>query len=254
VPDPSGKGSVYDVWRARGSLPDTAEPRMGNPGGGSDFAPFYNHLGIPIAEWGFGGPAGVYHSLYDSYHWMAKFGDPTYAYHAAAARVGAAMVLRLANADILPYDYVEFARTMRGYLPDVRKALVKAGWSDTSMTTSLASAIDRMEQAATAFDTARDALLAKGAPPRATLARVNGALLKVERSLTRTQGLRTRPWYRNLIYASDENNGYADMIFPSVGEAIRTGDRAQTEREITDLASRFDAATQAIKEATGAIR
>jgi N-acetylated-alpha-linked acidic dipeptidase len=252
VPDPSGKGSVYDVWRARGSLPDTAEPRMGNPGGGSDFAPFYNHLGIPIAEWGFGGPAGVYHSFYDSYHWMAKFGDPTYAYHAAAARVGAAMVLRLANADILPYDYVEFARTMRGYLPDMQKALAKAGWSDTSMTTPLASAIDRMEQAATTFGTARDALLAKGTPPRATLTRVNGALLKVERSLTRTQGLRTRPWYRNLIYASDENNGYADMIFPSVGEAIRTGDRALAEHEITDLASRFDAATQAIKEATGA--
>lgn len=252
VPDPSGKGSVYDVWRARGSLPDTAEPRMGNPGGGSDFAPFYNHLGIPIAEWGFGGPAGVYHSFYDSYHWMAKFGDPTYAYHAAAARVGAAMVLRLANADILPYDYVEFARTMRGYLPDMQKALAKAGWSDTSMTTPLALAIDRMEQAATTFGTARDALLAKGTPPRATLSRVNGALLKVERSLTRTQGLRTRPWYRNLIYASDENNGYADMIFPSVGEAIRTGDRALAEHEITDLASRFDAATQAIKEATGA--
>lgn len=252
VPDPSGKGSVYDVWRARGSLPDTAEPRMGNPGGGSDFAPFYNHLGIPIAEWGFGGPAGVYHSFYDSYHWMAKFGDPTYAYHAAAARVGAAMVLRLANADILPYDYVEFARTMRGYLPDMQKALAKAGWSDTSMTTPLALAIDRMEQAATTFGTARDALLAKGTPPRATLTRVNGALLKVERSLTRTQGLRTRPWYRNLIYASDENNGYADMIFPSVGEAIRTGDRALAEHEIADLASRFDAATQAIKEATGA--
>lgn len=254
VPDPSGKGSVYDVWRARGSLPDTAEPRMGNPGGGSDFAPFYNHLGIPIAEWGFGGPAGVYHSFYDSYHWMAKFGDPTYAYHAAAARVGAAMVLRLANADILPHDYVEFARTMRGYLPDMQKALAKAGWSDTSMTTPLASAIDRMEQAATTFDAARDALLAKGAPPRATLTRVNGALLKVERSLTRTQGLRTRPWYRNLIYASDENNGYADMIFPSVGEAIRTGDRALAEREIMDLASRFDAATKAIKEATEAVR
>lgn len=252
VPDPSGKGSVYDVWRARGSLPDTAEPRMGNPGGGSDFAPFYNHLGIPIAEWGFGGPAGVYHSFYDSYHWMAKFGDPTYAYHAAAARVGAAMVLRLANADILPYDYVEFARTMRGYLPDMQKALAKAGWSDTSMTTPLALAIDRMEQAATTFGTARDALLAKGTPPRATLSRVNGALLKVERSLTRTQGLRTRPWYRNLIYASDENNGYADMIFPSVREAIRTGDRALAEHEIADLASRFDAATQAIKEATGA--
>ena len=51
---------------------------MGDPGGGSDFAGFYNHLGIPIVEWGFGGPGGVYHSQYDSYHWMSKFGDPAF--------------------------------------------------------------------------------------------------------------------------------------------------------------------------------
>ena len=56
--------------------PDGAEPAMGDPGGGSDFAGFYNHLGIPIAEWGFGGPGGVYHSQYDDFAWMSKFGDP----------------------------------------------------------------------------------------------------------------------------------------------------------------------------------
>ena len=83
---------------------------MGDPGGGSDFAGFYNHLGIPIAEWGFGGPGGVYHSQYDDYTWMTKFGDPGFQYHAAAARVGTAMLLRVANADVLPYDYAEYAQ------------------------------------------------------------------------------------------------------------------------------------------------
>lgn len=251
VSDPSGKGSVYDVWRARTPLPDSAEPRMGNPGGGSDFAPFYNHLGIPIAEWGFGGAGGVYHSLYDSYHWMATFGDPTYGYHAAAARIGAAMVLRLANADILPYDYVEFARTMRGYLPALDSALAKPGSGVNAA--ALTAAIDHMAQAAATFAAARDAALAGGAPPKATLARVNAALLRVERSLTRPQGLGSRPWYRNLIYASDENNGYADMIFPSVREAIRSGDRALVGREVADLASRFDAAARALGEATASM-
>jgi len=76
VPDPSKQGSVYDVWRKRANLAaDSLEPQMGDPGGGSDFAGFYNHLGIPITDWGFGGPQGVYHSAYDSYHWMSKFGD-----------------------------------------------------------------------------------------------------------------------------------------------------------------------------------
>jgi N-acetylated-alpha-linked acidic dipeptidase len=67
VPDPNGKGSVYAEWRRAAAVPDTAEPAMGDPGGGSDFAGFYNHLGVPIAEWGFGGAGGVYHSQYDDF-------------------------------------------------------------------------------------------------------------------------------------------------------------------------------------------
>ncbi|MBX6330470.1 MAG: M20/M25/M40 family metallo-hydrolase, partial [Gemmatimonadaceae bacterium] len=210
VPDPSGAGSVYAVWRKRSAVPDTAEPRMGDPGGGSDFAGFYNHLGIPIAEWGFSGPYGVYHSMYDSYYWMSKFGDPTYAYHAAAARIGAALVLRLANAEILPYDYVEYARTMRQYVPAIRQALAAKGW-DTTAVAPLAAAIDHMEQAADTFTTTRDAVLAKGTPAKAARDRANAALMRVERALTRPNGLRTRPWFRNLIYVADENNGYANM-------------------------------------------
>lgn len=252
VPDPSGKGSVYDVWRARSGVADTVEPRMGDPGGGSDFAGFYNHLGIPIAEWGFGGAGGVYHSFYDSYHWMTTFGDPTFAYHAAAARIGAAMVLRLANAEILPYDYVEYARTMRGYLPALRRALADKQWRTSAA--PLDSALRGMERAATAFAAARDAVLARGTPPKAKRDRANAALLRVERALTRPEGLRTRPWFRNLIYAADENNGYANMVFPSVNEAVRSGDEALAAREIADLARRFEAATRALEEATQALR
>jgi N-acetylated-alpha-linked acidic dipeptidase len=251
VKDPSGKGSVYQVWRERSAIPDSAEPRMGDPGGGSDFAGFYNHLGMPIAEWGFGGGGGVYHSFYDDFNWMSKFGDPTFAYHSTAAKIGAAMVLRLANADILPYDYVEYARTMKGYIPRVTKAIGEKGWNASAA--SLSAAIDRMEQAATEFDATRDAVLARGAPSKGVRSNTNAALLGVERALTRPEGLRTRPWFRNLIYAADENNGYANMVFPSVNEAIRSGDRALAEREIADLASRFDAATKAIQDATSAL-
>ena len=101
---------------------------MGDPGGGSDFAGFYNHLGIPIADWGFGGPAGIYHSAYDSYHWMKKFGDPTFEFHAANARIGAAALLRIANAEILPYDYVEYARTMQRFSSQVERAIADKHW------------------------------------------------------------------------------------------------------------------------------
>jgi len=250
VDDPSGKGSVYDVWRHAASIPDSAEPSMGDPGGGSDFAGFYNHLGIPHADWGFGGPGGVYHSAYDSRYWMETFGDPGYRYHAAAARLGIAMMLRLANADILPYDYLEFARTMRRYLPPIEKTLRDRKWGTS--TAVLGTAIDRMERSAAAFAATRDSALGRtlpAAPRRAA----NAALMRVERSLTRPEGLRTRPWVRGLVYAADEDNGYATIALPSVSEAIRSGDASLAQREVDDLARRFDAASAALEDARRAL-
>src|SRR4051812_5647626 len=252
VPDPSHQGSVYDVWRKKANLgADSLEPQMGDPGGGSDFAGFYNHLGIPIADWGFGGPSGIYHSAYDSYHWMSKFGDPNFDYHATSARIGAAMLLRIANADILPYDYVEFARTMRRFGAQVEHAIADKHWNVSSA--GLTAAMARMEDAGASFNAARDGALTAQLP-KATVTPVNAVLLEVERQLTRSQGLLTRPWFRNLIYAADENNGYATMVLPSVNEAIRIGDEKNVERELADLASRFDAATRALQRATSLIK
>ena len=99
-----------------------------------------------------------------------------------------------------------------------------------------------LEKSATAFGSARDAALAS----HAVSPKVNQALMQVERALTRPEGLRTRPWFRNLIFAADEDNGYANVQFPSVTEAIRSGDHALVDREIADLASRFNAAAHAL--------
>lgn len=252
VPDPNGGGSIYDVWRRRTSPAEGAEPPMGDPGGGSDFAGFYNHLGIPHADWGFGGSWGVYHSHYDTHHWMTTFGDPDFRHHAAAARVGAAMLLRLANAEILPYDYAEFAKTMRANLVSLERDIAARQWPLD--VTPLAGAIGRMEREALAFANARDAALAREVLPRATRDGVNGSLLRVERALTRAEGLRGRPWYRSLIYAADVDNGYATVIFPSVAEAVRGGDAELARREIGDLAERFDRATEALVAAREGLR
>ena len=251
IPDPSGEGSVYDVWRKRSGVRAGEEPAMGDPGGGSDFAGFYNHLGIPHSDWGFGGGNGIYHSNYDSYTFMERFGDPGYRYHAAAARIGTAMMMRLANADVLPYDYAEFARTMRRYLAPIDANLKAKGWVGSSA--PLAAAIDRMERAATSFASARDSALAAGLPS-VRQAATNRALLQVERAMTRAEGLRSRPWYRNLIYVADVDNGYSTMVFPSVNEAIRYGDTALFARELADLVRRFDAATAALDAARTAVQ
>ena len=252
VESPAGGGSVYDQWRRTSRAADGAEPAMGDPGGGSDFAGFYNHLGIPHADWGFGGPGGVYHSHYDTFEWMTTFGDTNFANHAAAARIAAAMALRLANADILPYDYVEFARTMRRHLATLHAQLATVEGARTD-TAALGAAISRMETAAARFAAGRDSAL-RSALPRAKRERVNAALRQVERALTRPDGLRTRPWYRTLTYAADENNGYGNVVFPSVVEAARSGDAALTAAELSDLVTRFGDATRAIDAATAALR
>jgi N-acetylated-alpha-linked acidic dipeptidase len=251
VTDPATRASVYAAWRQAERVPSDSEPAFGDPGGGSDFAPFYNHLGVPIAEWGFGGAGGVYHSAFDSYNWMTRFGDPGFRYHATAAQIGAALALRMANADVLPYDYAEFARTMRGYLPAVDSSVAARRLAGVS-TAPVRAALDRLEQGGRRFAERRDAALARELP-KATLVRANAALLRVERALTRPQGLRTRPWNRNLIYAADEDNGYANIPLPSVNEAVRANDRVLVQREIVDLAARFDQATKALADAEAAL-
>ncbi len=252
VQDPRGRGTVYDTWRAgTGTRADTLEPPMGDPGGGSDFAGFSNHFGIPMADWGFGGPAGTYHSAYDTFDWMERFGDPGFQYHATAARIGAATLLRLANAQVLPYDYAEFARTMRKYVAPVERGMTQKGWNATAVA-PLAAAIARLEQSATAFASTRDAALSQAITPAAQLA-ANSALLRVERSLARPSGLKSRPWYRSLIYASDVDNGYSTMSFPGVNESIRYGTQAETVAEINDLAARFGQAADAVDAARSAL-
>jgi len=252
VQDPRGRGTVYETWRAAtGTRADTLEPPMGDPGGGSDFAGFYNHFGIPMADWGFGGPSGIYHSAYDTFDWMERFGDPGFQYHATAARIGAATLLRLANAQVLPYDYAEFARTMQRYVAPVERGLTQKGWN-AAVTAPLTAAIARLERSANVFATTRDAALAAGVVPAAQAA-ANSALLRVERALARPTGLKSRPWYRSLIYASDVDNGYSTMSFPGVNESIRYGTEAETVAEINDLAARFGAAADAVDAARTAL-
>ena len=98
----------------RGAAPPVPEPAMGDLGGGSDFAGFYNYLGIPSIETGFGGRAGWYHSAYDTYTAMERFGDPGYLSHAAEGRLAAVIVARLADADVIPYDFATARRLFRG--------------------------------------------------------------------------------------------------------------------------------------------
>ena len=250
VPDPHGTGTIYGTWRARAAVPDGQEPGMGDPGGGSDFAGFYNHFGIPHADWGFGGPGGVYHSAYDSNRWMEQFGDTGYVAHAAAARLAAAMLLRLANADVVPYDYVEFGRTMRRYTERTTRLLASINAGDAS---SLDAAWAQFTEHAAAFGATRDSVLARGGVTPPALKATNAALRQVERRLSRPEGLKSRSWVRGVIYAADVDNGYSTMIFPTIGEAVRAKDATLARAELADLITRIGTASAALDEARAAL-
>lgn len=251
VTQPYDTITIYDAWRRRARVADTADVGLGDLGGGSDFAGFYNHFGIASAGFGFGGPGGVYHSAYDSYDWMRRFGDPGYQAHVAVGELASLFVTRMANADLEPLDMRALAARLGRMVQALPRTRGVSGPSPD--TTSLAGAIRRLDEAAADWETARDAALA-GPVNRRALSAANERLRQVERALTRPEGLSGRPWLRNLVFASDRDNGYADVAFPSIVEAWRAGDADLTAEETADLVDRLGDATTHLTEAATALR
>lgn len=258
VMQPGDTSSIYDVWSrggGRGGAARAGEPAMGDLGGGSDFAGFYNFLGIPSIEFGFGGAAGWYHSAYDTYTAMERFGDPGYLSHAAAGRLDAVLVGRLANAQVLPFSYAALGK----YLGQLVDRAVKAA-DDSVMRVEVASLRDaahELEVAGQRFEALRDSTLVadrSGASAgNRRYAAANRLLRTVEQHLTRPEGLAGRPRMRNLIFASDRDNGYANIPLPGIVEALRDHDLPRARREATDLASRIRAAAAAVDAARAAL-
>jgi N-acetylated-alpha-linked acidic dipeptidase len=247
IPDPKGRGSVYDVWRAgdasniRGygvvAGESTTEPRVAILGSGSDYTVFFNHVGVPSADFLFDGPYGVYHSIYDSHEWMSRYGDPGFRYHAAMAGLWGVAALRLANADVLPFDYAAYGRDLVVYLDDV-EAL--AGKGPLAVDLGPARQQARRLAALALPATDGDADLRR---------RRNEALLQAERDLTRAEGLPGRPWFRHLVYAPLPS--YAAETLPGVREAILEKDAARASAQVAALAQALRQAADRLEAVAG---
>ncbi len=256
VKQPGDTATVYATWARSGggrggAAPRSGEPAMGDLGGGSDFAGFYNYLGIPALEFGFGGPAGWYHSAYDTYTAMERFADPGYLSHAAAGQLNAVLVGRLANADILPYSY----SALGAYLGQLVGRAVRAP-DDAALAVELSALRDaarQLEVAGSRFEARRDSVLAPVARSDARFGRANAILRSVEQKMTRAEGLVGRPFMRNLVFGSDRDNGYANIPFPGVVEALRDHDLPHARVELGDLTARIRAASSAVDAASAAL-
>jgi len=216
VPHPDG-GTVYERWREGDSA--ATDPPVGNLGGGSDHLAFYTHVGIPAA--GLGLHSGsLYHSLYDSFAFYERFCDPAFVYGPAVARIDGVLALRLANAEVLPYDVERYAVDLESHVADLEE--IAAGRQVDAGLSGLRSAVASLATAAGSIDAARSACLERGDGPAA--AEANALLIALERAFICPEGLQGRPWSRSLYASPDPYSGYAAWMLPGLRYEIENGE------------------------------
>lgn len=250
VGQPGDTVSVYRDWARRTVSARRAEPPLGDLGGGSDFMGFYNHLGIPAINFGFGGPGGSYHSGYDTWTFVERHADPGYLSHRAAAQLVAVLMARLANATVVPLDHADLGEYLVALVERTREE--PGADAIAPALAGLAAAARELAVAGRAFNAARDLSLASTGG-RAGYDTVNARLRQVDQRLVREEGLPGRPFLRNLVFASDRDNGYANVQLPAVVEALRDGRPAAARAAAQELAERVREATALVVAATGAL-
>ena len=250
VPSPKG-GTVYAQWlkdqqetpRRRTMEPDnTDEVRVGTLGSGSDFTPFFQHVGVPSTDVGSEGPYGVYHSVFDNYNWFIRNADPTFVYEQQMARVFGLEILHMADTDVLPYDYRLYGKEVEHYVNAAKLRAEKA---------KMSADFSGAEAAAKRFAAAGQSIYKAQSSPMdaAKLAVVNSALRNTETALLTPDGLPHRPWYKHTIFDPGEFTGYAAVVIPGVNEAIDADDNARMEAQLTVLAKQLNAAAAVLESA-----
>lgn len=234
-------------------------------GSGSDYTPFIQHTGIPSLNLGFGGEdsGGEYHTIYDTYTYYKRFKDPDSAYGVALAETAGIITMRLANADILPFEFKNWYRTVSGYLDEIiketetmRKETEKhnklvaenayelaADPKETFVKpikkaevpyldfAPLQNVLAKLKETTNAFDIAALEKLPQGEKEK-----VNQKLMKLEAALLDEEGLPRRPWFKHELYAPGFYTGYGVKTLPGVREAIEQKKWKEAQDEIEVLA------------------
>ena len=257
--------TVFQAWSCASAAQPVAVPSMTAPasapvtstlprinviGGGSDFEPFLDHVGIATADISFSGPYGVYHSLYDDFHYFKTEADPHFDYGVACTRVLGLLTLRMADARLLPLDLPDYAQAIMNYLQaeQTRAANTPAASLNWARVTAAAEGLER---AAVNFTTrAQAALNASVAHPHANaanLARFNQTLAGFEQTLLHHRGLPGRPFYKNLIFAPSITNGYSTARLPGLAQRLREKNWAGVSVQLRYLYQALENATTRLK-------
>jgi N-acetylated-alpha-linked acidic dipeptidase len=269
VPDPRGSGkSVLEARRARlleQAPNDAARAAIRNRrlipidalGSGSDYTAFLDFLQIASLDLGFGGDGGggVYHSSYDTYYWYTHFSDGDFTHTAALSRVIGTALLRLADADLLPFEFTSVATTLRGYVDDVAKI---SGADPNVDLSPIRSSLAKLMSAAENYEKALarlDRLNAQeAAQAHEQFRRVNAMLFRTERAFRHEAGLPRREWFKHLIYAPGFYTGYGVKTLPGIREGIEEAHWDEAGSFVPVVAKAIETLTADVNRATSALR
>ena len=299
VRDPETKMSVWERSRLsqiadasaedRKEIRQRADLRIHALGSGTDFTGFLDHLGIATLDLGFGGETeqGIYHSIYDDFFWYTHFSDNDFVYGRALSQTVGTSVMRLADAEVLPFDFVNFADTIQKYTSDLQKLLkdkqeevrernqeldegmFKATFDPRKPTVAppreeapphlnFAPMENAQEKLVRSAERYKKALAQKqgtiSESEGSHLAALNAKLIESERKLTNEEGLPRRPWFKHLLYAPGVYSGYGVKTIPGVREGIEQKRYTEAEQEIgrvgkvlEDEAALIDSAAQMLE-------
>jgi N-acetylated-alpha-linked acidic dipeptidase len=249
--DTANQLSVHAAAQS-GRAPTSATPgdfRIEALGSGSDYTSFLQHLGIASLNIGFGGEVGsggIYHSIYDSWDWYRRFGDPGFPYGRALSQVTTTALLRLADAPLLPFEFSHFAATLDRYVGEIETL---RGARERPKMDHVKAALLKLKQSAADFQTAYEkALPTLGQRRPAQLAQINQLLYQSERKMTIQAGLPGREWFRHSIYAPGAYTGYAVKTLPGVREALEADKLDESNQQAQQLTQVLQQVTQQIEE------
>ena len=246
VPSPTS-GSVYDAWKSGRSegnehrpsnAPPDGEARVGDLGSGSDFTPFLQHVGVPSTDIGSSGQYGVYHSVFDNYAWFTMNADPHFVYLQEMARIFGLQAIRMADTDVLPYDYANYAKEIASYLEAAKRKAADGRLGPIDFGPAQAAAAH--------FLAAAQKMRGKQSASTSDAAKLNLALRRTEAALVSPVGLPNRPWYRHTIFAPGEYTGYAAVVIPGVNEAIEAKDASRASQQLSVLEHALDHAARVL--------
>jgi N-acetylated-alpha-linked acidic dipeptidase len=238
VEDPVTGRSFYDGWSARF---ENQSPRVDTIVGATDYTAYQEYLGISCIDMYFDGPYGVYHSMYDNYFRQSTIVDPGFRIGVGLSRLWGVLAWRLANAQVLPMRYSEYARAAVGYIESAEQ---HAGSAEPLRLTSARAAAARWEAAATGFERH----LALATPDSKTAREVNDRLMQVERALVEPTGQKGRPFIRHLLVAPQPS--YRSAYLPRIWDALDRNDRAAVPGYEAEIVAAFDRAAAILEEAS----